>query len=216
MKKIMALALLLAIVTPAQANEIPGTRVAGQGAVCAEGQGKALEINVTTKEEWSYCIEIIPPTPPTQQELEAKAQQQIAKTITERKNENAPTVVAEETITAEPTPITETLTKVEVNATTGVVTVSELTDAEKEEIAKNRAIWQAKENARIEARLLATQTQGTKQCVNWQAQGESGSECDFDPIPATEEEVTEQFEFLQDLFAFNWFDFLNLFVDWRW
>lgn len=216
MKKTIIGLMFVATITPAQANEIAGTRVAGQGAICSAGQGKALEINATTKEEWSYCIEIIPPTPPTQQELEAKAQQQIAKTITERKNENATTQVSEQTVTAEPTPVTETLTKIEVNATTGVVTVSELTDTEKEQLAKDRAVWQAQQTARTEAERLAAETQGTKHCVNWQAQAQSGSECDFDPIPATEEEVTEQFDFLQDLFAFNWFDFLNLFVDWRW
>lgn len=47
--------------TTALSSEIAGTRVQGQGAVCAEGQGKALEINATTKQQWSYCIELPPP-----------------------------------------------------------------------------------------------------------------------------------------------------------
>lgn len=216
MKKTMVLALSLAIVTPAHANEIAGTRVSGQGAVCAEGQGKALEINATTKEEWSFCITIERPTLPTQQQLETRAQQQIAKTITEQKNQNAETVIADKVITTEPTVITETLNKVEVDATTGVVTISALTEQEKAQIAKDRAVWEARHKAEQEAQKLATETQGTKQCVKWESQGQSGSECVLEPIPATEEEVTEQFDFLKGLLAFNWLGFLNLFADWRW
>jgi hypothetical protein len=49
--------------SPVWANEIPGTRVEGQGAVCAEGQGKALEVNIALKKEFSYCIELPKPTP---------------------------------------------------------------------------------------------------------------------------------------------------------
>lgn len=216
MKKIMALALSLAIVTPAQANEIPGTRVLGQGAVCAEGQGKGVEFNIATKQETSYCYEMIRPAPPTRQQLETKVQQQIAQTITERKNQNATTVVSNETVTVTATPIKESLTKVEVNVTTGVVTYSELSDAEKEEVAKNRARWQAQQDAKNEAKRLATETQGVKQCVNWQAEAQSGTECELEPIPATEEEVVNQFDFLKNLLVFDWAGFLNLFTGWRW
>lgn len=66
MKKIWLATLVLLITPMAQANEIPGTRVAGQGAVCGEGEGKALEINATTKQEWSYCFKreiFVAPTP---------------------------------------------------------------------------------------------------------------------------------------------------------
>ena len=64
MRKLLIVGLLL-LPTWAWANEIPGTRVAGQGAVCGEGEGKALEINATTKQEWSYCFkrEVIIATP---------------------------------------------------------------------------------------------------------------------------------------------------------
>jgi len=63
MKKAITLAVALAFITPAQANEIAGTRVEGQGAVCAEGQGKAVEINIALKKEFSYCFELPKPTP---------------------------------------------------------------------------------------------------------------------------------------------------------
>lgn len=74
MKKalVITLAAMAITNTGAYANEIPGTRVAGQGAVCGEGEGKALEINATTKQESSYCFvrvviaaptRVITPTP---------------------------------------------------------------------------------------------------------------------------------------------------------
>ena len=52
--------------TTAYANEIAGTRVQGQGAICGEGEGKSVEINATTKQEWSFCFKrevTIAPTP---------------------------------------------------------------------------------------------------------------------------------------------------------
>jgi hypothetical protein len=66
MKKVIFAAALLLITPTAIANEIPGTRVAGQGAVCGEGEGKALEVNASTKQEWSYCFKrevIVTPIP---------------------------------------------------------------------------------------------------------------------------------------------------------
>jgi len=63
MKKTITVAMMLALVVPAQASEIPGTRVEGQGAVCVEGQGKALEVNIALKKEFSYCIELPKPKP---------------------------------------------------------------------------------------------------------------------------------------------------------
>ena len=60
-KSIVIVALLI-LPTPALANEIAGTRVIGQGAVCSESQGKAVEYNIATKTESSYCIER-PPAP---------------------------------------------------------------------------------------------------------------------------------------------------------
>lgn len=64
-KSIIAVTLLL-IPTPALANEIAGSRVIGQGAVCAEGQGKGIDYNIATKTETSYCFElptVVAPTP---------------------------------------------------------------------------------------------------------------------------------------------------------
>ena len=65
-RAIVTLAFVL-IAYPANGNEIPGTRVSGQGAVCGEGQGKAVEVNATTKQESSYCFErpvvVVTPTP---------------------------------------------------------------------------------------------------------------------------------------------------------
>lgn len=213
MKKIIAITALALIGPMAQANEIPGTRVAGQGAVCAQGQGKGIEVNATTKEEWSYCIEF---AKPTQQQLETQAQQEIAKTITEQKNQNAPTVIAETSVSVEATPITEPYTVIEVNVTTGVTTVTQLDDAQKLQIAKDLAISKARTAAQEQSLTLAQENQGTKQCVNWQAEGQTGTECNFVEIPATQEEVTEQFDFLRALFSMNWLNFLTFWIDWRW
>ena len=213
MKKAIMLALLLTTITPAQANEIAGTRVAGQGAVCAEGQGKAVEVNATTKQEWSYCIEIVRPTPPTVQQVEEKAKTTVAESITKINNQNPVTVVAEETVSVEPQPITEILTKVEVNATTKVVTVSPLTPVELDQVAKDRAVAESRNQAKTKAQESAAAEQGTEQCVNWSAQGQSGTECALDPILATEEEVEEFWNIFTFTF-FNWYELLK--SDWRW
>jgi hypothetical protein len=64
MKKLL-IALLLIIMPTSYANEINGTRVNGQGAICGVGQSKAVEVNATTKQETSYCyVEIITPVTP--------------------------------------------------------------------------------------------------------------------------------------------------------
>ena len=213
MKKAIMLALLLTTITPAQANEIAGTRVAGQGAVCAEGQGKAVEVNATTKKESSYCIEIVLPTPPTIQQVEEKAKTIIAESITKINNQNPVTVVAEETVSVEPQIITEILTKIEVNATTKVVTVLPLTPAELDQAAKDRAVTESRNQAKTKAKEFAASEQGTEQCVNWSAQEQSGTECALDPILATNEEV-EDFWTIFTLSFFNWYEFLKW--DWRW
>ena len=58
MKKTITVAMMLALVVPAQANEILGTRVEGQGAVCKEGEGKALEVNATTKKHPPIALSV--------------------------------------------------------------------------------------------------------------------------------------------------------------
>lgn len=214
MKKAIMLAVALALVTPtAQANEIAGSRVAGQGAVCGAGQGKGVEFNIATKQETSYCFELPVIVPPTVQQVETKAKETVATTITAQKNETAPTVVAEKVVSVEPQPVTEELTKVEVNATTKVVTVSPLTTAEKEQVSKDRAVSNSRQQAKQEATAHAKENQGTEQCVNWSAQGQSGQECQLDPIPATKEEVEDWWSIFIQTFD-NWYNWLLF--DWKW
>lgn len=211
MKKFLPLALALAFITPVQANEIPGTRVAGQGAVCAEGQGKAVDFNATTKEETSYCIEIYKPTAP---EVEAKTKEQVAQRLTNQNAQNAPTVVATEVVTAEPVAITEVLIKIEVNATTKVETITVLSEIEKEEISKQRAVWQSQQDAKESAKEQAQADKGTEYCVNWSAQGQSGTECVLEPIPATTEEVEDWWAIFVAAFP-DWFQILSP-TFWNW
>lgn len=213
MKRISIIIALLFVMPNATANEIAGTRVSGQGAVCAEGQGKAVEYNIALREETSYCYEREPIVPPTQEQLEEQARQVIAERITQERNSEPETNINENTVTAEPEIITETLTKVEVNATTGVVTVSEFTEAEKQQLAKDRAVDTARRNARSEAETASLNTVGVRQCVNWQAEGQSGTECALEPIPATQEEVNQEVNELKELFDINWFAVL---LAWLW
>lgn len=63
MKRIIPAVIFMLIMPMSYANEIAGTRVEGQGAVCAEGQGKALEVNIALKKEFSYCFLLPTPTP---------------------------------------------------------------------------------------------------------------------------------------------------------
>lgn len=213
MKKAIMLALLLTTITPAQASEIAGTRVAGQGAVCEAGQGKGVEFNIATKQETSYCYELPVIVPPTVEQVEEKAKTTVAESITKINNQNPVTVVAKETVSVEPQPITEILTKVEVNATTKVVTVSPLTPVELDQVAKDRAVGESRNEAKTKAQESAAAEQGTEQCVNWSAQGQSGTECALDPILATEEEVEEFWNIFTFTF-FNWYELLK--SDWRW
>lgn len=210
MKKALATTLIMIMMSSAtaQANEIAGSRVAGQGAVCAAGQGKGVEYNIATKQETSYCYELPVVIPPTTQQVETKAKETVATTITAQKNENPITVIAEQTVTVEPQPITEEVTKVEVNATTKVVTISPLTQSEKEQLSKDRAVSNSREQAKEQAATLAKENQGTEQCVKWAAQGQSGQECELDPIPATEEEVEDWWTIFIRTFD-NWYIWLS-------
>lgn len=213
MKRISIIIALLLVMPNATANEIAGTRVSGQGAVCAEGQGKAVEYNIALREETSYCYEREPVVVPTQEQLEATAQQVIAQRLTQERNTDAVTVVAETTVTAEPEVITETLTAIDVNVTTGVVTIREISEVEKQQLAKDRAVETARQLAKTEAQTASLNNVGTRQCVNWQAQEQSGTECALEPIPATEEEVAIEFNALKLLFDANWLDVL---LAWLW
>lgn len=153
MKRI-AIGLSLALAaTPAMANEIAGTRVSGQGAVCSAGQGKAVEYNIGTRQETSYCYErviiVVPqPTPePTPEPISTPAPspqpttQPTAKPSSEPTNEPAPTPSTEtSTVTIEP-PVAwqapEKSNVVVVNASTNEAVVREETVDE----YMNRVIW---------------------------------------------------------------------------
>ena len=188
MKKTLIFALLL--ITPiANAGEVPGTRVSGDVAItCPAGSGRGLEMNVTTKEVWSYCVEF---EKPTQEQVVQRVTQEIPQVLTNQKNANAPKVQTETTVVTEPSVdlTAPRPTKVEVNATTQVVTISELTDAEITENAKWAAISQARNQAQENARAQANANPGTEYCTAWQSGSESGSECQLTPIQATQAEI---------------------------
>lgn len=213
MKRTLLLVALMIITPNAMANEIAGTRVSGQGAVCAEGQGKAVEYNIALREETSYCYEREAIPLPTQEQLETKAKEQIAQTVTEQKNENAVTVTAETTVVVATTSIEETLLAAEVNVATGVTTIREFTPTEKEQVALDRAIETARQQAITEAVTASVNNVGVRQCVNWQVGNQSGTECALEPIPATEEEITDGFNLLKSLFDFDW---LAVLLAWLW
>ena len=197
-KSIFVVALLL-LPTPALANEIAGTRVSGDVEItCPAGAGRGVEMNVTTKEIWSYCFELYRPT---LEESRTRIEERIAETITTRKNPAPEVVESPDVVVVDVTPITERLNKVEINATTGVTTVSELTTQELAQLAIDKAINQARDTARNQAQTNAQANVGVEQCVNWQSNVQSGKECAFEPVRATEGEVTDFYETLRLLFA---------------
>lgn len=214
MKRLLIMIMLL-LPTTAVANEIPGTRVLGQGAICAEGQGKAIDFNIATRTETSYCYEREPIIPPTQEQLEQAAREQIAQTITQQNNANRETIVSDTPITADIEPLSEILMARELNIATGITTIRELTKEENELVQQSRAQDKARIAAQEQAKIAASETQGTEQCVRWSAAGGTGTECAFEPIPATEQEVEDAFSFLYDLFNSNWLLFLNIWA-WNW
>lgn len=98
--------------TPAMANEIAGTRVSGDGAVCAESEGKGVTINATTKEITSYCFvldrpaavpQLIPTLtpPPEPAPMLTPAPQPIAEPVSEPAPESTPTTDTS-TVTIQP------------------------------------------------------------------------------------------------------------------
>lgn len=188
MKKILIIGLLL--ITPiANAGEVPGTRVSGDVEItCPAGSGRGIEMNVTTKEVWSYCVEI---ERPTQEQIIQRVTQEIPKVLTNQKNADAPKVQTETTVVTEPTVdlTAPRPTKIEINATTQVVTISELTDEEVTQNAKWIAVNQARQKAQEDAKEKANANPGTEYCTTWQSDTESGSECYLEPIQATQEEI---------------------------
>lgn len=189
MKKAIIVSALLLITPTANAGEVTGTRVSGDVAInCPAGSGRGIEMNVTTKEVWSYCVEI---ERPTQEQITQRVTETVPQVLTTQKNANAPKVQSDTTIVNDPVvDLTGPRpTKVDVNATTQVVTISELTDEEITENAKWAAVSKAQETAQNQSRTQANDKPGTEFCTKWQSGSESGEECHLKPIEATQEEV---------------------------
>lgn len=119
--KRVAIGLALALATtPAMANEIAGTRVSGQDAVCSEGQSKGIEVNASTGAVSSYCFERIifvqpipepTPTPTPMPEPTQSAQPSPQPTSEPTSEPTAPSNEPTSAPSAEPTtPITDTST----------------------------------------------------------------------------------------------------------
>lgn len=150
--KRLAIGLSLALAaTPAMANEIAGTRVSGQGAVCSEGQGKAVEYNIATRQETSYCYErivIVMPQPAPTSEPTPEPSSSPAPTPTNQPspaptNESAPESTSStetSTVTIQPPVAWEAPEKsnvVVVNASTNEAVTREETVDE----YMNRVLW---------------------------------------------------------------------------
>lgn len=193
MKRIIFIALLLAPLfnsTMAQAS-------------CGAGQGSGVDVNATTKQVTYYCYDIVQPT---QTELEAEARQRIEQTLVQQANANPVTQTIEppivvSTIADEPTVRPRI---VEVNATTGVVIEREYNDAELAQWRIDRASYSAQEQAREIARSNA-QT-GVNTCVNWSAFEASGTQCHYESVPVSQEEIDNQYNFLFELWSPDWFE----------
>tara|TARA_R110000868_G_scaffold73093_5_gene212379 strand:- start:418 stop:1023 length:606 start_codon:yes stop_codon:yes gene_type:complete len=179
MKKIIITALALSVLAPmTQAN-----------ADCGVGYGNAVDINVTTKVVTYSCVKL--PEPPTREEIVQQSKVDLGQIITQKKNENPIEVINPDVVTVQPSyvePI-QRPTKVEVNATTGVTTVSDLNDDELIDYQNGQAEWEAKTTAQTQAIELAKTATGTKQCINWASGLVAGVECHIDPILASQEEI---------------------------
>ena len=99
------------------------------------------------------------------------------------------------------------------NATTKQETITVLTQIEKDQLAKDWAVYEAQQIAKQEAQEKAKTDQGTQHCVNWLAEDVSGQECYLDPIPATMEEVENFWTILQQLMS-NWYEIFS--TSWMW
>jgi len=189
MKKVIIVSALLFITPTAYAEEVPGTRVTGDVEItCPAGSGRGIEMNVTTKEVWSYCVKF---ERPTQEQITQRVTQEIPQILTEQKNANALQIQSPTVVQVDPT-IDLTAprpTRLEINATTQVVTISKLTDEEIKQNAKQSAIHNARQIAQETSRLQALENLGTEYCTAWQSGTESGNECFLEPIQATVEEI---------------------------
>lgn len=203
MKKFITTLSILLIMPTATAGEVPGTRVSGDVAInCPANSGRGFEMNATTKETWSYCVELIKPS---QEQIMDKAKHEIAQTITNIKNATPVKIVAAETVINEKITIAEPLKKLEVNVVTQVVTVTQFTETETAKHIKNMEITVAQNKARNNAEELALNDIGVEHCVLWESNGITGQECSMQPVLATDTEVDEMVLFLTELFkGFEW------------
>lgn len=193
MKRYIAgVVLLLPIIAPSTAR------------ACESGQGSGIEINATTKQVTYYCVDI--PTP-SQTQLEAEARQRIEQTLVEQAKNNRVTQIAESSIDVssvdEPT-VRPTI--VEINATTGQVVERPYSDDELIQWRLDQASYLAKLKAREKAKDNATL--GVNSCVNWSAYYLSGTQCHYDSIIISQEEIGNQYNDLYALWSPDWFEML--------
>jgi len=125
MKRIIPVAIFMLIMPMSYANEIAGTRVEGQGAVCAEGQGKALEVNIALKKEFSYCFLLPTPTPtPTPTPSPTSTPTSTATATPSPVSSPEPTATIEPAPVVSPTPESSTVISETTTVTTETKTVT--------------------------------------------------------------------------------------------
>jgi hypothetical protein len=183
MKKVIIISALLLIMPMASANEIANTRVAGDvNITCPAGSSRGLEINSTTKEKWTYCVQN---ETPTKDDVIKTAQETITaqKNTTPVKKENATTIVNEPVIDL----TVPRTTKLEINVATKTEIITTVTDAEIIESQKQYAIAQARKIAKQASTDKAKLDIGVEYCTKWQSGIETGQECYLEPVQATNE-----------------------------
>jgi hypothetical protein len=197
MKKIMTLALALAFVTPIEAN-----------ASCGAGQGSGVEINVTTKQVTNYCFNV---TPLTETEIQEQINNKIEQTLSNKANANPLEQKLETPVIVSNLPSTpvERPRILEFNATTGISIEREYNDEEMAQWQIDRATYQAQQEAYEIAKINSNQ--GINTCVDWSAFDSNGTQCYYNPILITQEQVDAELQFMMNLFTLDWFQFFSIF-----
>lgn len=196
MRKLLVLSLLVSIL-PWQVT---------QANACESGQASGISINATTKEVTTVCFDIVAPT---QAILEAEARAKIQETLSKQANSTPVTVVAEQKVSvttlSKPQPIPPVV--LQVNVATQEVTQRSLNELESARWQKEQVVTKAMEEAQA---IANTNTEpGINYCVDWESVDDiTGTNCSYEPVPVAEEEVNYQYDFLYDLFNFNWFEML--------
>lgn len=193
MKRILLSVMLLPIFvsTPAQAS-------------CGAGQSGGVDINVTTRQVTYYCFDI---QPLNVTEAENKAKQQIEQTLNESANTNTATKTLSDSVVVNYQPDdAPTYRGIEVNATTGEIIEYNYTDEQISVMESNRLRNQAQRQA-IEIARANAET-GVSVCVNWTTSNEIGTECHYQPIVVSQEEIDNQYNSLIELWSPDWFEML--------